>query len=45
MRADNARKLLVQGFEAAVEAAQPGRAVVERLPPRPVVRLGLDPQA
>ena len=45
MRADNARKLLVRGFEAAVEAAQPGRAVVKYLPPRPAARLGLEPQA
>lgn len=39
MQVDNPRKLLIKAFEAAVEAAQPGRAVVEHLPPRPVNRV------
>ncbi|UCH63461.1 MAG: glycerate kinase [Fidelibacterota bacterium] len=39
MQADTPRKLLVLTFEAAVEAAQPDRAVVEHLPPRPMGRV------
>lgn len=39
MQVDSPRKLLIQAFEAAVEAAQPGQAVIEHMPLRPEGRV------